>query len=125
MMKPTRIRLFSALIVLSTLLITSSSFASDYPLKEKLQQCEDAFDKMHSGELSQEQAWKLRREHKKLVKEILASLNEHNHAILKNKDHEMTSEEILDNFIVMGSLLEMLASENLRLTDEFGYPVSR
>lgn len=125
MMKLTRIHLFSALIILSTLFITSSSFASDYPLKEKLQQCEAAFDKMHSGELSQEQAWKLRREHKKLVKEILASLNKHNHAILKSKDHTMTSEEILDNFIVMGSLLEMLASENLRLTDEFGYPVSR
>jgi len=37
----------------------------------------------------------------------------------------MSSEEILDNFIVMGSLLEMLSTENLRMTDEWGYPLSR
>jgi len=121
----TKTHLFSALVVLSTIFISSSAFAADYPLAEKLQQCEAAFEKMHSGELSQEEAWKVRREHKKLVREILGNLNTRNHNILKSKDHTMSSEEILDNFIVMGSLLEMLATENLRMTDEWGYPLGR
>jgi len=121
----TKTHLFSALVVLSTILISSNAFAVDYPMEEKLQQCEAAFEKMHSGELSQEEAWKVRREHKKLVREILGNLNTRNHNILKSKDHTMSSEEILDNFIVMGSLLEMLSTENLRMTDEWGYPLSR
>jgi len=71
----TKTHLFSALVVLSTILISSNAFAVDYPMEEKLQQCEAAFEKMHSGELSQEEAWKVRREHKKLVREILGNLN--------------------------------------------------
>jgi len=121
----TKTHLFSALVVLSTIFIPSSAFATDYPMEEKLQQCEAAFEKMHSGELSQEDAWKVRREHKKLVREILGNLNTRNHNKLKSKDHTMSSEEILDNLIVMGSLLEMLATENLRTTDEWGYPLGR
>ena len=115
---------FSAL-VLCTIFFSNYGFAADYPLKEKLQQCEVAFEKMHSGELSQDEAWKLRIEHKKLVKEILVNLNKRNHNILKSGDYTMSSEDILDNFIVMGSLLEMLSTENLRMTDEWGYPFSR
>ncbi len=47
-----------------------------------------------------------------------------NHLILKSKDRTMSSEEVLNNFVVIGSLLEMLATENLRVTDEWGYQLN-
>jgi len=124
MTRLTTAHFFFALVVLSPIFISSNCLAADYPLEEKLLQCEAAFEKMHSGALSQEEAWKVRREHKLLVREILENLNTRNHSILKSSDHTMSSEEILDNFIVMGSLLEMLATENLRKTDEWGYPLN-
>lgn len=124
MTRLTKTHFFTALVVLSTIFFSSSCLAADYPLKEKLLQCEAAFEKMHSGKLSQEEAWKVRLEHKKLVRELLEHLNTRNHNILKSEDYTMSSEEVLDNFIVMGSLLEMLATENLRITDEWGFPLT-
>ena len=120
----TKNRLFSALALLGMVFMSSNGFATDYPLQEKLRQCEIAFEKMHNGDLTQEDAWKVRREHKKLVREILENLNKRNHSVLKSKDRTMSSEEILDNFVVMGSLLEMLATENLTMTDEWGYQLN-
>lgn len=124
MMRLTKKHLITALIVLSTIFISSFGLADEYTIKEKLQQCEATFDKMHSGKLSQEEAWKMRRQHKKLVKEILSSLNERNHAAMKPGADKLSEDEVLDNFIVMGSLLEMLSTENLRMTDEWGYPLN-
>jgi hypothetical protein len=119
-----RTQLYSALVLLATFSISGNSLAADYPLQEKLQQCEAAFEKMHSGDLTQEEAWKMRREHKVLVTEILDNLNQRNHDTLASKDPSMSSEEILDNFIIIGSLLEMLATEDLRMSDEWGYPLN-
>lgn len=115
---------FSTLVLLGAVLLSTNGLAADYPFEEKLQQCQAAFEKMHSGDLSQEEAWNMRREHKKLVQEILSSLNRHNHAILNSEDPAMSSDEILNNLVVIGSLLEMLATENLRRTDEWGYELS-
>jgi hypothetical protein len=78
---------------------------------------------MNSGELTQDEARKMRREHNMLVREILENLNKHNNSILKSSDHTMSSEKILENFIVMGTLLEMLAIKDLKMTDEWGYPL--
>ncbi len=120
----TRNQLFCALVLFGAILVSSNSFANDYPFEEKLQQCEAAFEKMHSGDLAQKDAWKVRNEHMMLVREILENLNKRNHAIMKSKDRTMSSDEILDNFLVMGSLLEMMATEDLRVDDEWGYPLS-
>jgi len=89
-------------------------------LHKKLDQCEAAFEKMQSGKLSQEEAWKARREHKKLASEILATLNKYNAEI-----SEISNEEILENLRVMGRLLEMLATDHPSMTDEWGYPLIR
>jgi len=121
MSRLTKIQLYAALVSLATVFMSSTSLAADYPLQEKLQQCETAFEEMHSGDLTQEEAWQARRQHKVLVKEILGNLNKRNHSILKSTDISISPEEILSNFIVIGSLLEMLATENMRVTDEWGY----
>lgn len=120
----TKKQYFSTLVLLGAVLISTNSLAADYPLEDKLQQCQAAFEKMHSGDLTQEDAWKVRREHKVLVREILENLNKRNHDILKLKDRAMSPEEVVNNFIVIGSLLEMLATENLRVTDEWGYELN-
>lgn len=64
MTRANRTQTYPALVLLATLFIFGNSFAADYPLEEKLQQCEAAFEKMHSGDLTQQEAWKVRREHK-------------------------------------------------------------
>lgn len=125
MTKSANKQLFCALVLLSPILVSGISVAGDYPLEEKLQQCEVAFQKMHSGELTQDETWQARSEHKKLVKEILEYLNKRNHEVLNSKDHTLSAEEILNNVVVIGSLLEMMATEDLRMTDEWGYPLSR
>ncbi len=89
-------------------------------LHKKLDQCEAAFEQAQSGKLSQEEAWKARREHKKLAKEILVTLNKHNAEI-----STISNEEILENLRVMGRLLEMLATDHPTMTDEWGYPLIR
>ncbi len=123
MKRLTRQQPYSALALAAIFFISTNSLAADYPLEEKLQQCQAAFEKMHSGDLTQEEAWKVRREHKVLVSQILGNLNQRNHDIMASKDHSMSSEEVLQNLIIIGSLLEMLATEDLRITDEWGYPL--
>lgn len=118
-------QLFSVLVLLSAAFISGNTLAAEYPFQDKLQQCETAFEKMHSGNLTQAEAWKVRLEHKMLVREILENLNKRNHSILKSKDDTIAAAAILENFVVMGSLLEMLATDNLRATDEWGYPLHR
>ena len=125
MFKLSKKQYFSTLVLLGAVLISANSLAADYPLEDKLQQCQAAFEKMHSGDLSQDEAWKVRREHKMLVKEILEDLNKRNHDILKSKDRAMSSDEVVSNLVVIGSLLEMLATENLRTTDEWGYELNK
>ena len=120
----TRNKALCAFVLFGAILVSTNSFASDYPFKEKLQQCEAAFEKMHSGDLAQKDAWKVRNEHMMLVREILENLNKRNHAVMRSQDRTMSSDEVLDNFLVMGSLLEMLATKDLRIDDEWGYPLS-
>jgi len=116
-----RIQLLSALVLTGTILISGSSFAKDFPLHEKLQQCEMAFEKMQNGKMSQADAWTARKEHKKLVREILDKLNKRNAEVSTATGEELSGEEILNNFKVMGRLLTMLAAEHPAETDEWGY----
>lgn len=118
-----KIWLFPVIVFFAAAVASGNSDAEEFPLAEKLQQCEAVFAQMHSGNLSQEKAWKMRRQHKKQVKEILAHLNKRNHEAMTSQSGEMSARQMTENLVVIGSLLEMLAAENLRVTDEWGYPV--
>ena len=113
-------QMLSVLILSTAVFFTGSSHAGNFPLEKKLEQCEMAFEQAQSGKLSQEEAWKARREHKKLAREILADLNRRNAQITT-----ISNEEILNNLRVMGRLLEMLATDHPTMTDEWGYPLIR
>jgi hypothetical protein len=113
-------KLLSVFVLTAAVFFISNSFAGSFPMEEKLKQCEMAFEQAQSGKLSQAEAWKARREHKKLAREILASLNKQNAEITT-----ISNEEILNNLRVMGRLLEMLAADHPTMQDEWGYPLVR
>lgn len=114
-------KLFSVFILSGSVLLAGNVMAGDFPLHDKLQRCEAAFEKMQSGKLSQAEAWRARKEHKKLVLEILQDLNKRNAAVDTKTGEVLSNEEILNNFKVMGRLLVMLAAEHPSETDEWGY----
>ena len=114
-------QLLSALVLCGSILISSSSFAGGFLMHEKLQQCEAAFEKMQSGKMTQADAWRARKEHKVLVREILNNLNKRNAEVSTATGEVLSNEEILNNFKVMGRLLAMLAAEYPTDTDEWGY----
>ncbi len=113
-------QLLSVIILSVAVFSAGSSFAAGFPMEKKLEQCEAAFVQAQSGKLSQEEAWKARREHKKLAQEILASLNKRNATL-----STISNEDILNNLRVMGRLLEMLATDHPTMQDEWGYPLVR
>jgi len=116
-----KIQLMSTLVLAGSLMISASSIAKDFPMQAKLQQCEMSFEKMQSGKMSQAEAWKARKQHKQLVREILANLNKRNAEVSTATGEELSGEEILNNFKVMGRLLAMLAAEHPADTDDWGY----
>ena len=116
-----RAPLMSVFLLTATLIITGSSFAKDFSMHEKLQQCENAYEKIQNGKMSQADAWNARKQHKQLVSEILAKLNKRNAEVSIATGEELSGAEILTNFKVMGRLLAMLATEHPSDTDEWGY----
>ncbi len=122
-MKTSTESLLAAVVLTTCVFFSGAVYAGglhNEALHKKLEQCETAFEQAQSGKLSQEDAWKARREHKKLAKEILATLNKQNAKI-----SSISNEEILENLKVMGRLLEMLATDHPTMTDEWGYPLIR
>lgn len=118
--------MLSALVLSGIVFISGNGFAAEsISIEDKLQQCELAFEKAHSGQLPQAEAWKEYRKHKELAKDILEDLNKRNAEIYKAKGKALSNEEILDNFIVMGRLLEMLATEYPAQTSKWGFPAYR
>lgn len=113
-------KLLSVLVLSAAVFFTGNSFAAGSAMEKKLEQCEVAFEQAQSGKLSQAEAWKARREHKKLAQEILAELNKRNAQLTS-----ISNEEVLKNLRVMGRLLEMLATDHPTMTDEWGYPLVR
>lgn len=98
-----------------------NAHAGSLSLEEKLNQCQMAFDKAHSGDLNQAEAAKARREHMKLVREILADLNKRNANVDTAGGEVLSQQEILNNLRVMGRLLEMLATDQQRATIDWSY----
>ena len=96
-------------------------YAGTASLDEKLKQCQMAFDKAHSGEMSQAEAAKARQKHMELVREILTDLNKRNAAVDTASGEVLSQQEILDNLRVMGRLLEMLAIDHQGTTPEWSY----
>ncbi len=96
-------------------------YAGSSLLDEKLNQCQMAFDKAHSGELSQAEAGKARLKHMELMREILADLNKRNAAVDTASGEVLSQQEILDNLRLMGRLLEMLAINHHGTTTEWSY----
>lgn len=115
-------QLLSILVLSAAVFFSGSSFAAGFPMEEKLERCEAAFEQAQSGKLTQKEAWIARREHKKLARELLNDLNKQNAKI-----STISNEEILNNLRVMGRLLEMLSADHpsMLMQDEWGYPLVR
>jgi hypothetical protein len=95
--------------------------AGPYPLEMKLKQCEIAFQNAHSSTMSQAEAAKARRDHAQLVREILQELNKRNAAVDDKHGKTLSQDEILNNFRVMGRMLEMIASDHQPASLEWSY----
>ena len=106
-------KLLSVLSISVIIFISGNGFAAEiYPMEARLKQCEIAFKKAHSGELVVTEAVMARQQHLKLVSEILQELNQRNAEIRVNSGEVLTQKEIVNNFHVMGRLLEMLAADH-------------
>ena len=106
-------KLLSVLSISGIIFISSNVLAAEiYPMEAKLKQCEIAFKEAHSGDLVLSEAVMARQKHMKLVMEILEELNRRNAEISVTKGESLTQKDIVDNFHVMGRLLEMLATDH-------------
>jgi len=99
---------------------SQTASAAEYPLAEKLEQCEMAFKAMHSKSATQEQAGKARVKHLTLMVEILQNLNSANVKAV-DEGRPLTSKELSNNVRVMGHLVEMLAKDHMAPTPEWSY----
>jgi len=113
--------IISALVIPFVLVVSGAAMAGKFDLDGKLKQCEAAFKKAHSGEMSQAVAAKARTQHMKLVLEILDNLNKRNAAVSLETGETLTQKEIVNNFRVMGRLLEMMATDHSTATTEWNY----
>lgn len=114
--------LLPILVLSGTIFISGSSFAAeDFSMEDKLKQCEMAFNNAHSGSMSQAEAAKSHRKHKDLMLEILENLNKRNTEISTKTGEAMSNKEIIDNFRVMGRLLEMIAGAHRPPQTEWDY----
>jgi len=103
-------QLMSVLILSGAMVLSGNIIAGEkFPMEDKLQQCETAFKNAHNGKISQADAISARTEHRKLTLEILENLNMRNTEISTKTGEVMSNKEIVNNFRVMGRLLEMLA----------------
>ena len=115
-------KLLPILLVSGAILSPGISQAAEaYPMDAKLQQCEVAFKAAHSGKLTVAESNKARQEHMKLVMEILQNLNQRNTEVDTTTGESLTQKEIVNNFRVMGRLLEMLAVDHQEPKVEWNY----
>lgn len=99
---------------------SGSLSAADYPLEQKLQQCEAAFKASRSKTATREQASKARAQHFELMVDILQHLNNENVATL-DQGKTLTAKQLTNNVRVMGHLLEMLAADHLGAQLDWSY----
>ena len=113
---------FVMAFAISSLLALSSTnlFAADFPIEQKMKQCETAFKAMRSKTATREEAAKARAKHFTLMVEILKNLNDTN---IKAADagRPLSPKELSNSVRVMGHLLEMLAKDHMAETPEWSY----
>ena len=94
--------------------------AAEFPMAEKLQQCQAAFKASRSKNATREEAAKAREKHIKLMVEILQTLNDQNVAAV-DQGRSLTPEELSNNVRVMGHLIEMLAMDHMAPKYDWSY----
>ncbi|TCK18472.1 hypothetical protein DFR30_1750 [Thiogranum longum] len=94
--------------------------AAEYPLQQKLEQCETAFKESRSKSATREQAGKARAKHFKLMIEILQHINDAN-VKAADEGRPLTPEELSNTVRVMGHLVEMLAKDHLAPKADWSY----
>ncbi|VAW78345.1 hypothetical protein MNBD_GAMMA15-384 [hydrothermal vent metagenome] len=94
--------------------------AAEYPIDEKLKQCETAFKAMQSKTATREQASKARVKHLELMVDILNNLNTANVKAV-DAGRSLTAKELSNNVRVMGHLVEMLAKDHMTPEQEWSY----
>jgi len=107
---------FTGFIALGSLSLS----AAEFPMTEKLQQCETAFKASRSKTATREEAITARTRHMKLMMEILQHLNDQNVAAA-DEDRALTREELTNNVRVMGHLIEMLAADHMTPKYDWSY----
>lgn len=99
---------------------SNSLSAADFPIEEKLQQCEAAFKASRSETATRAEAAKARQSHFKLMVEILQNLNDQNVAAV-DQNRPLSPKELTNNIRVMGHLIEMLAADHVAPTADWSY----
>ncbi len=94
--------------------------AEEYPMMEKLKQCEAAFKASRNKTATREEAGKSRTMHIKLMVEILQKLNEQNVEAV-DEGRVLAAEELSNNVRVMGHLIEMLAVDHMAPAYDWSY----
>lgn len=94
--------------------------AAEYPLQQKLEQCETAFKQSRSKTVTREQAAKARAKHFGLMVEILQHINDAN-VKAADEGRPLTPEELSNSVRVMGHLVEMLAKDHMAPRAEWSY----
>jgi len=113
---------FVIAFAISGLLALSSHnlFAAEYPLEQKLEQCEAAFKASRSKTATREEAAKAHAKHLSLMVEILQNINNTNLKAVDEK-RPLTAQELSNSVRVMGHLVEMLAKDHVAPTYEWSY----
>jgi len=101
-------------------LSSGALFAAEYPMEQKLQECNAAFKAAHKKDISREEAAKAKAEHVKLMVDILRNLNEQNTAAA-DQGKPLSPVQVSNNVRVMGHLLEMLAADHMPEGAEWSY----
>ena len=111
-MKPLSMKqLLIALSLSGSLMITGMIHAADtVSVKARLQQSEAALQKAARGDLSGDEVWSARKEHRALVLDVLQELNRRNIEV-SSSGRSLTDEELLHSLRAMGRLLEELAAD--------------
>ncbi len=113
--------LSAVLFVAGLSLLTSSvGLAAEYPLEQKLQQCDQAFAQSRDSGATREQAAKARVKHLKLMAEILQNLNDENGRAAAN-GKPLSVEQLSKNVRVLGHLNEMLVNYHLAPSYDWSY----
>ncbi len=94
--------------------------AAEYPLQQKLEQCETAFKESRNKTATREQAGKARIKHFTLMVEILQHINDAN-VKAADEGRPLTAEELSNSVRVMGHLVEMLAKDHMSPTPAWSY----